>query len=36
MEHVSNVKYILPAERYIDQLPKYENFGHKSKQTKSR
>ena len=31
MEHVSNVKYILPAEKYIEQLPEYENFGCKSK-----
>ena len=31
MEHVSNVKYILPADKYIGQLSKYENFGHKSK-----
>ena len=27
MEHVSNVKYILSAEKYIEQLPEYENFG---------
>ena len=31
MEHVSNVKYILPAEQYIEQLPEYENLSHKSK-----
>ena len=31
MEHVSNVKYNLPAEKYIEQLPEYENFGCKSK-----
>ena len=31
MEHVSNVKYILPAEKYIEQLPEYENFGCKSR-----
>ena len=31
MEDVSNVKYILPAEKCIEQLPGYENFGHKSK-----
>ena len=27
MEHVSNIKYIMPAERYISQLPDYELFG---------
>ena len=31
MEHVSNVKYILPAEKYIEQHSEYENFSHKSK-----
>ena len=31
MEHASNVKYFLPAEKYIEQLPEYENFSHKSK-----
>ena len=29
-EHVSNFKYILPAEKYIGQLSEYENFGRKS------
>ena len=24
------LKYIVPAEKYIEQLPEYENFGHKS------
>ena len=24
MEHVSNVKYILPAEKYIEQFPEYD------------
>ena len=27
MEHISNIKYIMPAERYISQLPDYEFFG---------
>ena len=27
MEHISNIKYIMPAERYISQLPDYEHFG---------
>ena len=31
MEHISNIKYIMPAERYISQLPDYELF---SRQTK--
>ena len=31
MEHISNIKYIMPAERYISQLPDYERFGQQSK-----
>ena len=31
MEHVSNIKYIIPAERYISQLPDYESFGRQTK-----
>ena len=27
MDHISNIKYIMPAERYISQLPDYEIFG---------
>ena len=27
MEHISNIKYIMPAEWYISQLPDYELFG---------
>ena len=27
MEHISNIKYIMPAERYISQLPDYKIFG---------
>ena len=27
MEHISNIKYIIPAEWYISQLPDYEIFG---------
>ena len=31
MEHISNIKYIMPAERYISQIPDYETFGHQTK-----
>ena len=31
MEHISNIKYIMPAERYISQLPDYELFGQQTK-----
>ena len=31
MEHISNIKYIMPAERYISQLPDYELFGRQTK-----
>ena len=31
MEHISNTKYIMPAERYISQLPDYEIFGYRTK-----
>ena len=31
MEHISNIKYIMPAERYISQLPDYEFFGRQTK-----
>ena len=31
MEHVSNITYIMPAERYISQLPDYESFGRQTK-----
>ena len=27
MEHISNIKYIMPAEQYISQLPDYKIFG---------
>ena len=27
MEHISNIKYIMPVERYISQLPDYKIFG---------
>ena len=30
MKHVKHVKYILPADRYIKQLPDYNAFGRKS------
>ena len=30
MKHVKHVKYILPADRYIKQLPNYNTFGRKS------
>ena len=31
MEHISNIKYIMPAEQYISQLPDYEIFGRQTK-----
>ena len=31
MEHMSNIKYIMPAERYISQLLHYEIFGRQTK-----
>ena len=31
MEHISNIKYIMLAERYISQLPDYEIFGRQTK-----
>ena len=31
MEHVCNIKYIMPAERCISQLPHYESFGRQTK-----
>ena len=31
MEHISNIKYIMPAERYISQIPDYETFGCQTK-----
>ena len=31
MEHISNIKYIMPAERYISQLPDYEILGRQTK-----
>ena len=31
MDHISNIKYIMPAERYISQLPDYEIFGQQTK-----
>ena len=31
MEHISNIKYIMPGERYISQLPDYELFGRQTK-----
>ena len=31
MEHISNIKYIMLAERYISQLPDYEIFGPQTK-----
>ena len=30
MKHVKHVTYILPADRYIKQLPNYSTFGRKS------
>ena len=34
MKHVKHVKYILPADRYIRQIPDYNAFGRKNYQTK--
>ena len=31
IKHISNIKYIMPAERYISQLPDYEIFGCQTK-----
>ena len=31
MEHISKIKYIMPAEWYISQLPDYELFGRQTK-----
>ena len=31
MEHISNIKYIMPAERYISQIPDYKTFGRQTK-----
>ena len=30
MKHVKHVKYILPADRYIKQVPNYSTFGRKT------
>ena len=30
MKHIKHVKYILPAERFIKQLPDYSAFGRKT------
>ena len=30
MKHIKHVKYILPTEKYIDQLPNYSGFGRKT------
>ena len=30
MKHVKHVKYILPADRYIKQIPDYTVFGRKT------
>ena len=30
MKHIKNVKYILPADKYIEQLPDYSGFGRKT------
>ena len=31
MEHISNIKYIMPTECYISQIPDYETFGRQTK-----
>ena len=30
MKHIKHVKYILPADKYIDKLPDYSGFGQKN------
>ena len=30
MKHIKHVKYILPADQYIKQLPDYSAFGRKA------
>ena len=30
MKHIKDVKYILPADKYIDKLPDYSGFGRKT------
>ena len=30
MKHIKHVKYVLPADKYIDQLPDYSGFGRKT------
>ena len=30
MKHIKHVKYILPADQYIEQLPDYSTFGRKT------
>ena len=30
MKHIKHVKYVLPADRYINQLPSYSKFGRKT------
>ena len=29
-EHLDHIKYVLPADRYINAVPDYEQFGHKT------
>ena len=30
MKHVKHVKYVLPTDKYINQLPSYSQFGRKT------
>ena len=30
MKHIKHVKYVLPADKYIDKLPDYSRFGRKT------
>ena len=30
MKHIKHVKYVLPTDRYINQLPSYSKFGRKT------
>ena len=31
MKHLKHVKYVLPADKYINKLPEYSGFGRKTK-----
>ena len=31
MKHIKHIKYVLPADKYINKLPDYSGFGRKAK-----